>query len=53
MLHEFQNDKAGSDYYHYHIDDALFDIDCPGNSIQAYATNLSPNFGVKSSSTKV
>jgi hypothetical protein len=53
MLYEIQNDEAGPDDYHFHCSDALFDIDCPNSSIQAYATNFRPNSGSKSTSNKV
>jgi hypothetical protein len=53
MLHDFQHDEAGSDDYHYHSDDAMFNIDCTDSSIQAYVTILCPNSGLKSTSTKV
>jgi hypothetical protein len=48
MLHEIQHDESGTDDDHYHGNDALFDIDCPVSSIQAYATNFRPNSGSKS-----
>jgi hypothetical protein len=53
MLHEILHDKSGTDDDHYHCNDALFDIDCPVSSIQAYATNFRPNSGSKSTSNKV
>jgi hypothetical protein len=40
MLHEIQHDESGTDDDHYHGIDALFDIDCPVSSIQAYALNF-------------
>jgi hypothetical protein len=42
MLHKIQHDEAGPNYDHSHGNDALFDIDCPVSSIQAYATNFCP-----------
>jgi hypothetical protein len=53
MLHGIQNDKSDTDDDHYHGNDALFDIDCPISSIQAYATNFCPKSGSKSTSNKV
>jgi hypothetical protein len=53
MLHEIQHDESGTEDDHYHGNDALFDIDCPVSSIQAYATNFCPNYGSKSTSNKV
>jgi hypothetical protein len=40
MLHEFQHEETGPDDDHYHGNDALFDIEYPITSIQAYATNF-------------
>jgi hypothetical protein len=53
ILHEIQHDKSGTDEDHYHGNDALFDIDCPVSSIQAYATNFRPNSGSISTLNKV
>jgi hypothetical protein len=53
MLHEIQHVKSGTDYDHYLGNDALFDIDCPVCSIQAYATNYRHNSGSKSTLNKV
>jgi hypothetical protein len=53
VKHEIQHDEVGPDDDHYHGNDALFDIDCPLSSIQAYATKFCSNSGSRSTSNKI
>jgi hypothetical protein len=53
MLNEIQPDRTDTNDDQYHSNDALFEIDCPVSSVQAYAAIFCPNSGSKLTWTKV